>query len=202
MKVFSPARRRTQAGLLFIALLVAAAAVRHGASLWAHPEGVGAIESYLHGLLDDGAITEAQHEQIERLFAKGLLDQLGSWLTAQEEGNRISADTHQYVNALLELTPAETTLAVAPAAYTGNGNVTLLGRLDSQPPNPYYGDNSSTGTLYNGIWGYAAGVARVRTAGQQLRPAHHRRHHSGVAVPGSVHRHVGWPEPAEGPDLA
>jgi len=36
--------------------------------------------------------------------------------------------------------------------------VTLLGRLDSQPPNPYYGDNSSTGTLYNGIWGYAVGA--------------------------------------------
>ena len=62
------------------------------------------------------------------------------------------------MNALLELTPAETTLAVAPAAYTGNGNVTLLGRLDAQPPNPYYGDNGSTGTLYNGIWGYAAGA--------------------------------------------
>ena len=35
--------------------------------------------------------------------------------------------------------------------------MTLLGRLDSQPPDPYYGDNTSTGTLYNGIWGYAAG---------------------------------------------
>ena len=35
--------------------------------------------------------------------------------------------------------------------------MTLLGRLDPQPPSPYYGDNSSTGMLYNGIWAYAVG---------------------------------------------
>ena len=27
-----------------------------------------------------------------------------------------------------------------------------------QPPDPYYGDNSTTGMLYNGIWGYATGA--------------------------------------------
>ena len=48
--------------------------------------------------------------------------------------------------------------AAVPADYTGNGNVTKLGQIDPQPPNPYYGDNSSTGQLYNGMWGYAAGL--------------------------------------------
>jgi choice-of-anchor B domain-containing protein len=150
-------RRRSRALFVLLAVVVTAAAIRFGVPLRAHPEGVGAIESYLHGLVDTGAISEAQHEQIERLFERGLLEQLGSWLTAQEEGHRISADTHEYVNALLELTPAEASMAAAPANYGGNGNVTLLGRLDAQPPAVYFGDNSSTGTLYNGIWGYAAG---------------------------------------------
>ena len=49
-------------------------------------------------------------------------------------------------------------LAAVPADYTGNGNVTLLGQLNPQPPSPYYGDNSTTGQLYNGMWGYAAGA--------------------------------------------
>ena len=66
--------------------------------------------------------------------------------------------THLYINALLHLSAPDVALAAAPANYTGNGNVTLLGRLDTQPPSPYYGDNSSTGTLYNGIWGYATGA--------------------------------------------
>ena len=47
--------------------------------------------------------------------------------------------------------------AAVPADYTGNGNVTKLGQINAQPPSPYYGDNTSTGTLYNGIWGYATG---------------------------------------------
>ena len=62
------------------------------------------------------------------------------------------------MKALLNLSAPELTLAAAPADYTGNGNVRLLGRLDTQPPSPYYGDNSSSGTLYNGIWGYATGA--------------------------------------------
>ena len=40
--------------------------------------------------------------------------------------------------------------------------------------------------------------ARVRAAGQQLRPAHHRRDESGRAVPGAVHRHVGRRDPPKG----
>jgi choice-of-anchor B domain-containing protein len=70
---------------------------------------------------------------------------------------RITTDTRLYIKALLGLGALDLTMAPVSANYTGNGNVTLLGRLDPQPPNPYYGDNSSTGTLYNGIWGYAVG---------------------------------------------
>jgi choice-of-anchor B domain-containing protein len=126
-------------------------------ALRAHDETPEAIEGFLHGLVETGAITEAQHEQIKRLHSRGLTSQLSTWLAAQETANQISRDTHLYVNALLNLSTPETSVAAAPANYSGNGNVVLLGRLDSQPPNPYYGDNSSTGTLYNGIWGYATG---------------------------------------------
>ena len=59
-------------------------------------------------------------------------------------------------------------MAAAPADYSGNGNVTLLGRLDSQPPNPYYGDNTSTGTLYNGIWGYSVGSREYALQGNSF----------------------------------
>ena len=62
------------------------------------------------------------------------------------------------MNALLNLSAPDVSSAVAPADYTGNGNVRLLGHVDVQPPNPYYGDNSTTGMLYNGIWGYATGA--------------------------------------------
>lgn len=141
-----------------IAVIAAAAVVLSIALVWAHDETPGSIEAYLHGLVEGGAITEVQHEQIERLYSTNHLSQLDAWLTAQETAGHLTSDTHLYINALLALSPADATpLAPAPAAYSGNGNVTLLGRLDSQPPNPYYGDNSSTGTLYNGIWGYAVG---------------------------------------------
>ena len=46
--------------------------------------------------------------------------------------------------------------AAAPATYSGNGNVDLLGQLNPRAPFTYYGDNSSTGQLYEGIWGYAS----------------------------------------------
>src|SRR4029453_16172113 len=102
--------------------------------------------------------TEAQHEQIERLYSKGLLSQLGAWLKAQETARQISHDTHLYIDALLKLSVPDVVQAAVPADYTGNGNVTKLGQINPQPPNPYYNDNTSTGQLYNGIWGYAAGA--------------------------------------------
>jgi choice-of-anchor B domain-containing protein len=149
--------RSKQAGVLLV-IVLALVLLREDPTVWAHPEGPGAIESYLHGLLDGGAITQAQHEQIETLFSKGLLSQLDTWLNAQETARQISHDTHAYINALLSLSAPDVSLAAVPADYGGNGNVTKLGQINPQPPNPYYGDNTSTGTLYNGIWGYAAGA--------------------------------------------
>ena len=124
----------------------------------AHEESFAAIEAYLHGLLEDGAITAAQHSHIDHALAAGQHAQLGSWLEAQERSGAMSTDTRLYLDAILAISPAEVApLAAAPAAYAGNGNVTLLGQVNVQPPSPYYSDNTSTGTLYNGIWGYAVG---------------------------------------------
>ncbi|MGH9248554.1 MAG: choice-of-anchor B family protein [Acidimicrobiales bacterium] len=140
-------------GALLLAVLFRAAS-----PAWAHPEGPGVIESYLHGLAEAGAITEAQHEIIEQLYSGGHPALLDAYLDFEERAGRLSSDTHLYLEALLGLSVPEVSQAAAPADYTGNGNVTKLGQLDAQPPSPYYGDNSSTGTLYNGIWGYAAGT--------------------------------------------
>jgi choice-of-anchor B domain-containing protein len=152
-------RRIAIAVLAFVIILTSALTL-------AHEESPGAIEAYLHGLVTGGAITETQHQQIERFYSANQLSQLQAWLGGQELARQITADTHLYINALLKLTaPDPTPLAAAPAAYTGNGNVTLLGRINVQPPNPYYGDNSSTGTLYNEIWGFAAGVREYAIQG-------------------------------------
>ncbi|HSK76711.1 MAG TPA: choice-of-anchor B family protein [Thermoanaerobaculia bacterium] len=150
-----PPRIRT-AG--FLAAVLAILLALPGSTASAHEENAEAIEAYLHGLAEDGAITEFQHHHIEELFFKGHLSQLESWLDAQETARQMSHDTRLYVDALLNLGEPDFTPAAAPAGYSGNGNVTKLGQLDSQPPSPYYGDNSSTGTLYNGVWGYAAGT--------------------------------------------
>jgi len=129
-----------------------------GRSASAHQEGRAVIEAYLHGMVDDGALSEMQHERIDRLFFNGRMGKLDRWLDDQEKRGRLTRDRNLYVKALLGLGVPGVSKAAAPANYTGNGNVTKLGQLDSQPPSPYYGDNSSTGTLYNGIWGYAAGT--------------------------------------------
>ncbi|HLE57179.1 MAG TPA: choice-of-anchor B family protein, partial [Rhodothermia bacterium] len=154
MRVLSMTRRKQIRVLLVLTLGVV---LLRQVSVRAHDETPNAIEMFLHGLVETGAITEAQHEQIERLHSSGLLSQLSTWLAAQEKAMRISRDIHLYVNALLKLSAPEESQAAATADYSGNGNVIRLGRLDTQPPSPYYGDNSSTGTLYNGIWGYATG---------------------------------------------
>ena len=149
-------KRRTTTGIA--AGVLAAALAFWGPTAWAHEETPGTIEGFLHGLVEGGAITEAQHRHIEETYFKGHLEQLVAWLDAQETAGRIAADTRLYLDALLHLGAPEIAPAPAPADYTGNGNVTLLGQINVQPPNPYYGDNSSTGQLYNGIWGYAAGA--------------------------------------------
>ncbi len=128
-----------------------------GPAARAHEEDASAVEAYLHGLAEDGAITEAQHHRIDRLFFNGRLAKLRKWLDAEEKAGRLAPGTRLYLNAVLHLGEGDVTQAVVPADYTGNGNVTKLGQINVQPPSPYYGDNSTTGTLYNGIWGYAAG---------------------------------------------
>jgi hypothetical protein len=145
--------RCKQAGVL-LAIVLALMVVRQGPAVRAHDESPGSIEAHLHGLVEGGAITEVQHQQIETLYTKGLLTQLDAWLNAQETAQQISRDTHiyiNYINALLKLSAPDVSLAAVPPDYTGNGNVTKLGQINPQPPNPYYGDNSSTGQLYNGI---------------------------------------------------
>src|SRR5262245_41561328 len=92
----------------------------------AHPESVDAIEAYLHGLVEDGAITEAQHQHIERLFSLTHLSQLNGWLAAQQLAGQLGSDTRLYLEALLGLAAPEASLAPVAANYTGNGNVTLL----------------------------------------------------------------------------
>src|SRR5262245_32962767 len=133
---------RRHPGILAATVLAVLTALA-GPAARAHEENAASIESYLHGLVEDGAITEVQHRHIDELYGKGDLPQLESWLTAQETAGQLSHDTHLYLDALLKLSVPEVELAAAPAAYTGNGNVTLLGHLDPQPPNPYYSDNTS-----------------------------------------------------------
>jgi len=141
------------------ALLVLAAAFVLAVPAWAHDESASSIEARLHGLAEDGAITEVQHRHIEELYFNGHASELEAWLIAQERTGQISRDTHIYLNALLGLGEAEAIPpAPVPAGYSGNGNVTKLGQLNPQPPVVYYNDNTSTGTLYNGMWGYATGV--------------------------------------------
>ncbi len=125
----------------------------------AHDESASSIEARLHGLAEDGAITEVQHRHIEELYFNGHVTELDAWLHAQERTGQISRDTHIYLDAMLGLgEPDAVPAAPAPAGYSGNGNVTKLGQINPQPPGVYYGDNTSTGTLYNGMWGYATGT--------------------------------------------
>ncbi len=143
---------------LVVVVALAVLLVLAGPAAWAHEEDAEAIEAYLHGLENDGALTETQHHIIETLFFRGQVSQLERWLDAEERIGRLPVETRLYLDAVLGLAEPEVSWAVAPAFYTGDGNVTRLGWIDAQPPSPYYGDNSSTGTLYNGIWGYAAGA--------------------------------------------
>jgi hypothetical protein len=144
---------------LALAIAVLAAALILPGPVRAHEEDATAIESYLHGLAEDGAITEAQHHVIEELYFQGHAEQLAIWLNAQETAGQLSADTHLYLNALLALGEPDIVAAAVPANYTGNGNVTLLGQLNPQPPSPYSSDNTTTGTLYLGYYSGEAAAA-------------------------------------------
>ena len=159
-------------------LLAAVIALLMNPTAWAHPE----TPARSRAICTVCSRTGPSRKHSTRLSSGSISGATPSssigWLENQESAERLSEDTHLYLNALLGLGEPEHSLAAAPANYSGNGNVTLLGRLDSQPPNPYYGDNSSTGTLYNRHLGLRRRLARVRAAVQQLRPAHHRRHRS------------------------
>src|SRR5690349_21520967 len=109
----SPRRR----ALAFAAAVLAAAlTLPHPAR--AHEEGALAIEMYLHGLAEAGAITEAQHHVIEELYFKGHTEQLAHWLDAQQTAGQLAAETHLYLNALLALGEPDIVAAAVPADYT------------------------------------------------------------------------------------
>ena len=143
-----------------VAAVAATGLLLAATTLSAHDESPEVIEAYLHGLADSGDISEVQHDYIDRMyFEQEKFEQLHHWLDAQKTAGSITAETFGYLVALLDLAhPESTAAAPAAASYTGSGNVTLLGRSDPAPPSPYYGDNSSSGELYNGIWGYAFGA--------------------------------------------
>ena len=141
-------------------LVLGALLASAGQQAWSHPKGAEAVEIVLHGLVDQGTITQAMHVVIDALYTREQTDALGRYLDALTERGAISADTRLYLNSLLRVgVPAagDGPAAPVPATYSGNGNVTLLGRLNPRAPFTYYGDQSSTGQLYEGIWGYASG---------------------------------------------
>ena len=105
-QVGSAAHDQTSTDLVIAALLTfSALAVR------AHEESLEAIESFLHGLADDGALSEAQHQVIDQLMSQGNLSALDVFLRAQETAVRITRDTRLYVNALLGIGEPEITQA-------------------------------------------------------------------------------------------
>jgi len=143
----------------FTLCLLAAALVLPGSPVRAHDEDRGTLEAFLHELEAAGDLTEDQHRTIEQLYWEvGLHDQVSAYLGAQTQAGRMCKETAGYVGALLHLEEVGSVLAPAPASYAGGGNVVLLGRVDPQPPNPCYSDNTSTGQLYSGIWGHAVGT--------------------------------------------
>lgn len=147
--------RSKTAGILFIAL--AFVLVSNEAS--SHPDDDSLVEEALHALEERGEITEAMHLLFDHLYANGNSNQLAHYLESLASRGEITADTHVYLQTVLRAgVPQEGSgpASVAAATYTGNGNVVLLGRLNPLAPFPYYGDNSSTGQLYQGIWGYAS----------------------------------------------
>jgi len=150
---------RNSSTRFFALCLLTAALVLPSSPARAHDESRGTLEVFLHELEHAGDITENQHLTIERLFWElGLDDQVGTYLDAQTTAGRMSEETAEYIRTLLHLEHVGSTLAPTPSSYTGNGNVVLLGHVNPQPPNPYYSDNTSTGQLYNGVWGYSVGT--------------------------------------------
>jgi choice-of-anchor B domain-containing protein len=181
----SPTAGRPPTPFIALRVLLVAALTLAGSPAWAHEETPEILEAFLHGLEDAGDITAAQHAVIDQLyFELGQEEQLHQWLQAQEQAGLISGETAGYISSFLHLEQVEeASLAPAPASYAGDGNVTLLGHVDPQPPNPYYSDNPSTGQLYNGIWGYATGSREYA-----LQTNSGGLHILDVTVPGAAYR--------------
>jgi len=94
-------------------VVIAALVMFSALAVRAHEESLEAIESFLHGLVDDGALSEVQHKVIDQFMSRGQLSALGVFLRAQETAALITRDTRLYVNALLGIGEPEVTQAAA-----------------------------------------------------------------------------------------
>ena len=56
--------RKTQTGLVVLTIVLAVAVIRQGPNVWAHEDDPGAIESYLHGMVE-GTETARRLERLE-----------------------------------------------------------------------------------------------------------------------------------------
>ena len=139
-------------------LLIAVAVVLVSENASSHPDDASFFEAALHALEEQGEITEAMHTLFDQLYENGNADKLAQYLESLAKRGEISADTHIYLQTVLRAgVPEEgSPAAAAPATYSGNGNVTLLGQLNPRAPFTSYSDNPSTGQSYLGIWGYAS----------------------------------------------
>jgi choice-of-anchor B domain-containing protein len=141
---------------------------------WGHDESRSALEVFLHDMEAAGDITPDQHLAIERFawgdhegheghkhgddeHAEDPLAPFRDYLNGQAFSKRMSRETAEYIKTMFQLDWSDQSFAPVKAGYTGNGNVTRLGTINVDPPSPYYGDNTSTGQLYSGLWGYDVG---------------------------------------------
>ena len=132
-------------------LLIAVALVLVSENASSHPDDASLVEATLHALEEQGEITEAMHTLFDQLYENGNADELAQYLESLEKRGEITADAHIYLQTALRAGGPEAgsdLAAAAPATYSGNGNVTLLGRLNPRAP--------STRQSYEGIWGYAS----------------------------------------------
>ena len=139
-------------------LLIAVAVMLVSENASSHPDDASFVEAALHALEEQGEITEAMHTLFDQLYENGNADKLAQYLESLAKRGEISAATHIYLQTVLRAgVPEEgSPAAAAPATYSGNGNVTLLGQLNPRAPFTSYSDNPSTGQSYLGIWGYAS----------------------------------------------
>ena len=139
-------------------LLIAVAVVLVSENASSHPDDASFVEAALHALEEQGEITEAMHTLFDQLYENGNADKLAQYLESLAKRGEISAAAHIYLQTVLRAgVPEEgSPAAAAPATYSGNGNVTLLGQLNPRAPFTSHSDNSSTGQSYLGIWGYAS----------------------------------------------